>query len=1483
MKKLLLRQVLGLLRENAITQDAAVRLLKGIETASPIAIVGVSAVMPRSLDLGDFWQKLCGGEDFVGDLPGCRRRDADDFYANTTTFISNKRYWDAAYVNSVDGFDAEFFGLSTAEAETMDPAHRIFLQCVYHGLEDAGIPSQSLRGSRTGVYVANSGSNYLEGLGALSPLAIPGNLPPFLAARISFLLDLHGPAFSLQSTCSSSLLAVHQACQAIRADDCDLAIVGGATLFVYPGNVEGVFMTAAGIVAPGERSRPFDDGADGMGRGEGVIAMVLKPLETALRDGDSVRAVILGSAANNDGRSATLTAPNPIAQTDVLDRAWTAAGINPESLSYIEAHGTGTELGDPIEVSALTVAFERATDRKQFCGIGSVKGNIGHLVDGAAGLSGLLKVVLALENEQIPPSININRPNHHIDFINSPVFPVVTCRSWPRRDEPRRAGVSAFSFNGTNVHVVLEEAPSKDIAPSIAQDEGTPFLFLFSAKTEDGITSLLQDYAKYIQTMRPCLADLAYTLAVGRDHHALRRAYVATSAEELIETLLGKEQCIVAANYKDFAGLKEVYLAGNDLDWEIVSPRGRNKLHMPSYPFSKTRFWRSIPRQSGTNPALGALPVEIEEVEAAILQLWQDVLPDTKVESTTNFFDAGGTSLQLMHVRANISQIFNVELPFTVLFQANTPTRLARTVMEAIPQQPCATSEPVEQSLQHPRSLGASESQKGFWFLRHIEGTSAFYHAPIVVRLRGSLDLVRLSQALRLIEARHELLRVRFEADADDNLCIYPRQKPGPEVEIVDLEGIHSEDRQRHALRVALREQDRPFSFPADAPWRAAVVRASEDEHVLCITLHHLVADLGSLHVLSEELQTTYDCLMRGEELTFEAPAQFGAFVRREQRLLEGAQGEELRRFWCEYLAGAEEIRLPSDFKRPDELRYDGITLPLEFPKELNDELRSFCGQANVTLYVLLLASFGRFLSKKGGTKDVLVASETANRGWHGAEGIIGPLVNQFLIRLRIDDQDSFRSLLESTRGGFVDAMDHAEFPFSKVVEAMRSAGTPGRLPPVRVKMLMDSFRPPRSTSGALGVEFVEVPVEHSAFDLTIRLSDHSGILSGNVTFAKALYRPETIEQWLSEWMGALRDELRQPDALLFAAPKTSSGLSSIAGRRRSVRRPHADDVSIRPIRPGWEFPVCIRRQRHDISLTQWICDNHDLVASELSHRGAILFRDFNVTTVDEFDGAARAVHPTLVEYSEASTPRPEYKSKIYVSTQYPKYHEIQAHSELSYTNAWPMKALFMCVQPSLEGGETPLADNREILGRIAPRLRKKFREKGVMYVRNYGEGLIVPWQTAFGTNEREVVEQFCRTNSPMTCEWKSDGGLRTRQVRHATVNHPDIGDECWFNQALHFHIDGLGHEIASDVRENYCDDDLPSNALFGDGSSITAVELAQIGQAIARSSHYVPWERGDVMLLDNVLMSHGRNRFVGDREVVAAFVEPRRDEPMTP
>lgn len=507
-------------------------------TDEPIAIVGLGCRFPGAGDPAAFWRMLRDGKDGISEVPA-QRWDVQALYDHDQAVPGKMNTRWGGFLDQVDQFDPYFFAISPREAERMDPQQRLLLEVSWEALEDAGVAPPAIAGSQTGVFVGISSTDYAQlqfnDLTSIDAYSGTGNAHSIAANRLSYLLDLRGPSIAVDTACSSALVALHQACQSLRTGECDMALAGGVNVLLSPDLT--VAFSQARMMSSDGRCKTFDEAADGYVRSEGCGIVVLKPLSTALRDNDRVLAVIRGSAVNQDGRSNGLTAPNGLAQEAVIRRALHNAGVTPEQISYVETHGSSTPLGDPIEVGSLknVLMQQRASD--QSCVLGAVKSNIGHL-EAAAGVAGLIKTVLSLYHDEIPPNLHFNKLNPHISLEGTTFVIPTACMPWPQR-ERRLAGVSAFGFGGTNAHVVLEAAPRHE--EHVSEMERPLHLLTLSARSSSALQQLARRYEdfRYLEPEESdsTLADICFTANTGRTHFQHRLAVSAGSIAQLRERL----------------------------------------------------------------------------------------------------------------------------------------------------------------------------------------------------------------------------------------------------------------------------------------------------------------------------------------------------------------------------------------------------------------------------------------------------------------------------------------------------------------------------------------------------------------------------------------------------------------------------------------------------------------------------------------------------------------------------------------------------------------------------------------------------------------------------------------------------------------------------------------------------------------------------------------------------------------------------------
>jgi len=630
-------------------------VLESESSPQDIAIIGVGISLPQAKTLEEFWQLLTEGQVEITDFPA-QRLPQNAEQKNLLQSPELAPFLKGGFIENVECFDAKFFGISPREAQLMDPQQRILLQCVWHAIENAGYRASELSGSKTAVLVGASSFDYHELLcqqkNSIEPHLGTGVSHAILANRISHLLNLKGSSEAIDTACSSSLVAINRAMELLRSGKSDLAIAGGVN--VITSLTSYVVFSQAGMLSKTGKCSPFDEAANGYVRGEGAGVLLLKSLTQAERDGNYIYAVIKGAAVGHSGHTNSLTAPAPEAQAETILAAYADAQISPATIGYIEAHGTGTTLGDPIEINGLKKVFA-TVETTHNCYVGSVKSNIGHL-EAAAGVGGIIKSILALQKGVIPANANFATLNKYIRLDNSPLQIASQQVTWERqttsigKQQPRRAGVSSFGFGGTNAHIVLEEYLARTVDISAPSQ---PQLVILSAKSQERLTAYAQSIAAYLQQQNSfSLADIAYTLQKGREAMEYRLAIVAKTLEELTNALhklingLENNQVFVGDSrysqaYEDlfesqqelekhlrslaqnsaYPKLAKLWVGGLDIDWTQVLPRDYSPtvVPLPGYPFSLDKYW--FP-ETTTAPAK-TIKVPTKEHISLLVPQWQ--------------------------------------------------------------------------------------------------------------------------------------------------------------------------------------------------------------------------------------------------------------------------------------------------------------------------------------------------------------------------------------------------------------------------------------------------------------------------------------------------------------------------------------------------------------------------------------------------------------------------------------------------------------------------------------------------------------------------------------------------------------------------------------------------------------------------------------------------------------------------------------------
>ena len=612
-------------------------------SAEPIAIIGIGLRLPGAIaDLSGLWQMLKNGGDAVGPIPEARWSANNNYDPNPDA--KGKSYVrEAAFLDNVDLFDADFFGISPRETKHIDPQHRLLLETSWHTLEQAGVVPETLKQHKIGVFVGIGPSDY-DTIQSTNKDAeayrILGTHTSFAAGRIAFSLGLQGPAISIDTACSSSLVALHLACQSLRQNECEMALAAGVQVMADEDLF--VLLSRTKALAPDGRSKTFSANADGYGRGEGVVVLALEKLSTAKAQGRNILAVIRGSAVNHDGASSSITAPNGFSQQAVLRAALENAHLTAADVDVVEWHGTGTSLGDPIEVQAIADVYGHNRSAANPLQIGALKTNIGHL-ESASGLAGVAKIIAAMQYQALPPTIHTLPRNPHIDWAALPVKVTDSLLPWPHHagGKVRRAGVSAFGLSGTNAHVILEEPPQSDVASRAEIAPAAPLPFLLSAKTLPALQAQARQLHEWLIAQPEAnLIDLAGALAMHRSHFSHRAAIVTAQRQVLINALRllaqGEKSDDILLNedaVSDKPARHDVvnsplngrdlairFLHGEAVDWpSVFAPFSPQYLDLPTYPFKRKRYWidaaRPQPQATKTPLTAGRYPLSGQRID----------------------------------------------------------------------------------------------------------------------------------------------------------------------------------------------------------------------------------------------------------------------------------------------------------------------------------------------------------------------------------------------------------------------------------------------------------------------------------------------------------------------------------------------------------------------------------------------------------------------------------------------------------------------------------------------------------------------------------------------------------------------------------------------------------------------------------------------------------------------------------------------------
>jgi amino acid adenylation domain-containing protein len=897
---------------------------------------------------------------------------------------------------------------------------------------------------------------------------------------------------------------------------------------------------------------------------------------------------------------------------------------------------------------------------------------------------------------------------------------------------------------------------------------------------------------------------------------------------------------------------------------------------------------RSLPvpetAQLNLENAFEAPRTPIEEVLAT---LWSQILSIKQIGVHDNFFELGGHSILATQLVSRICKVFRVELPVRCLFETPTIAGLANSIDKVRLQGGGLQTPPLLPTVRHT-ALPLSFAQQRLWFLDQLELGSATYNIPAAVRLMGALNIDALEHSISEVIRRHEALRTTFSVvDGRPVQVIHPPKDF--RLSIIDCSTVPNPESQVQDFIWEKAQQ--PFALDQGPLLRVTLLRLGKADYVVLLIMHHIVSDGWSMGVLIQELAVLYEAFSTGKLSPLpELPIQYVDFAVWQRQWLQGEALAAKLTYWQQQLGGyLPTVQLPTDRPRTLPQTNRGAIQSFQFPASLSQALQRLSRQENATLFMTLLAAFQTLLHRYTHQDDILVGTDVANRNQVETEGLIGFFVNLLALRTDLSGNPRFRELLQRVREVTLGAYAHQDLPFEKLVEALRPERHENHTPLFQVLFVLQNVPMPALELPGLTLQRLAVDNGTAKFDLALFLTETQQGVTGTWQYKTDLFQAATIDRMSAHFQTLLGSIVDQPDARINALEM----LTETEKTRQTMQRQERKDsrfkrfanvqpraISLLPeklIRTGYlhseqPFPLVLQPEVNNVDIASWVKSNQEFLESQLLKHGAILFRDFQVDSVAAFEKLAGAICPELFE-EYGDLPREGISEKVYGATPYPSDQAILFHNESSHLHCWPLKIWFCCVQPPEQGGETPIVDCRKVYQLLDPRLRSHLQQKQLMYVRNYTEGLDVSWQAFFHTTARSVVEAYCR-QAGIDWEWKPEGGLRTRQIRPAIAQHPKTGETVFFNQLQLHHIACLEPTVQASLLSSFGEDNLPRHVYYGDGSAIEASVIEEIQSVYQEATTSFAWQRGDVLMLDNMLAAHGRNPYKGARKIVVAMGE---------
>jgi len=1025
----------------------------------------------------------------------------------------------AGLINDIEAFDADFFGISPREAALTDPHQRIMLELAWEAIESGGNSPTAYRGERVGVFATSHSNHYGDLLSAESgTVKMVGTAPASMAGRLSYLLGFQGPSVVLDSGCSSGLVALDAACDALALRKCDAAVVGGVNLSL--GSLRARADTSyMGILSESGLCRAFDDRADGTSDGEGGVVFFVKRMEDALASGDVIYSSVRAISVNHNGsRSNGFSAPSPAAQESLLDRAWFDAGLTkPDSFLYIEAHGSGTRLGDAIELTALQRALAR---RGMSAHVSSLKSNIGHL-DQVAGLAGMVKAILSLHLKKRFASANFEKPNSLVNWDGS--VEITTSESTLESPEGV-VGVSSLSLTGTNVHVILGPPPAVSELPNVGFDDR---VLTISATSDTSLVAFARQVRRSIADSRGDWLAIVRTLNTGRGRHKRVRTFDASDVNILLERL-----------YEFEISPSGIEARADSIDDASNSPAPFQRVVAPTYPFARTRHWPVVriqaERETAETVESRSADVDPPDSLAIVGRIWQAVLGVQEYDETSDYFSLGGNSVLALELLASLERTTGVRLRLVDLYKASTLGAMARLVDQSDRDRGLNEDQVIVAKEAEVATTRPSFGQESLWLVGQSWPESNAYNIAVDVPLVGHLDLQALRLAFQDMTERHEPLRSRLIYE-NDQLEVRFGDAADLNFRVVDHRESRGNDAERWELawEELTREARLPFDISVDMPFRVRIYQLSDQNYLLLMVTHHTVDDGWSPEIFGRDLREFYSARLRGMAPDLPAlPVTYSDFAAWQRDFWTPKRLEIEKTFWKHNLSQLAPLEIATDYPRPQVASDAGDHIHFTIDRVVTSQIRNLASRLNVSPFCVIMTAYKATISRWSGQVDVTVGITTAGRDQPEVRDLVGYFNNAVALRSDLTGNPTFEELVLREHQVISLALGHDMVPFAEVVAAsglrdlsrhpiFQAGMTYQRLPASPLHFLdgvsVDPAQPARIQGVAIGT---------AKWDLDLGIWDRDGSesLPAVLEYRSDLWRVETMKSFVDSLAELLRD-----------------------------------------------------------------------------------------------------------------------------------------------------------------------------------------------------------------------------------------------------------------------------------------------------------------------------------------------------------------------